>query len=580
LEPHKITASSSDNYLGPWSPSPFLSKCLTIRVMAAASGTGKGELKYLSTRDLERPETVGSLKHNGVVSVFCHIFAPDLLPEEEKRAAKVGSKQATEGNDYEPLLPAWVADMDFPLAECVREALMQRFSPSPALPLSYQIHPPGFLPKVENWLTRRHGANFNRTIQDQEEEGQEKDDAVRERSRPAPWIVDAPSSVGGLAACIRAYSAPGDRVMVLTPCYYPFFEMIELNDRVLADVPLAYQRVERVAAAVVGNSERWQEGKYSVDWEAVEACVSDPLITLFLLCNPHNPVGLVFPPADLRRLIGLCREHGVFVVSDEVWADLVLPRAQLDSDVDDSNNISTTDHSDSGARHLSVLALETELMANTATIFGFSKAFNLAGVHQSFLIVPSPSRRRAVRRALNATGHFGPTNVGMLAFGAVMDGGEPWLNELTGHVARNVHAVRDFFRRESPRAPGTHQQDVVVVCPDAQYTVWVDWSVWMERRQCSDDELLRLLVVRARIALDPGSAFGSAGKGFQRINVGCSEATVAELLRRIRRVLVLPAGTPVADLLRQKDSLSEDTTAVLLAGHNPEDCEIPHDVPN
>ena len=186
-----------------------------------------------------------------------------------------------EVNGRRQVLPLWVADMDFPIAEPIRRALIAR-AEIPSLGYTYRTD--DYLSAVTGWMQRRHGWTVE----------------------PA-WIALAPGVVPSLNMLVRTFTQPGDGVIVQPPVYHPFYMVIESND-----------------ARVVRNPLRLIDGRYQIDFDDLDAKAADPTVKLLLLCSPHNPVGRVWTAEELRRLSEICNRHGVLVVADELHADLIL----------------------------------------------------------------------------------------------------------------------------------------------------------------------------------------------------------------------------------------------------------------
>jgi len=186
-----------------------------------------------------------------------------------------------EVNGRRQVLPLWVADMDFPIAEPIRRALIAR-AEIPSLGYTYRTD--DYLSAVTGWMQRRHGWTVE----------------------PA-WIALAPGVVPSLNMLVRTFTQPGDGVIVQPPVYHPFYMVIESND-----------------ARVVRNPLRLIDGRYQMDFDDLDAKAADPTVKMLLLCSPHNPVGRVWTAEELRRLGEICHRHGVLVVADELHADLML----------------------------------------------------------------------------------------------------------------------------------------------------------------------------------------------------------------------------------------------------------------
>jgi len=290
------------------------------------------------------------------------------------------------------------------------------------------------------------------------------------------WL---PGLVTGLNVVCRAVGEDGDVVVTAVPVYPPFLTAPKNSRRALVTVPLAQ----------VG--ERWE-----LDLERFEASIT-PSTRLFLLCNPHNPVGRVFTRAELEALAAVCERHDVVICSDEIHCDLIL---------------------DPGATHTPIAALSPEVARRTITLMAPSKTFNLPGLGCSFAVIQNPDLRKRFRAA--AAGIVPHVNI--LGFAAALaayrDGGE-WLAQLLSYLRGNLGAVL----RAMPGMPG-----LAMSAPEATYLAWVD------ARGTGVENPARFFE-EAGVGLSDGADFG--GPGFVRLNFGCPRATLDEALSRMAKAV-------------------------------------------
>jgi len=367
----------------------------------------------------------------------------DDLSLDELRARR-SAKWATYPAD---VLPAWVAEMDFALAEPVRAALQG------ALDRDDCGYPsPGALGDAfAGFAGRRHGWSVD----------------------PAAVML-AGDVVVAIAESLRLLTAPGDGVVVNPPVYPPFFSTIRALDRRVVEAPLA--------ATPAG----WE-----LDLDALERAFADGART-FLLCNPHNPSGRVFTRAELEPVAALAGRYGVTVVADEIHAALTL----------------------SGATFVPFATLG---LARTVTITSASKAWNLAGL-KCAVIVPEAALRDELAPAQTLRYHAG--HLGVLASVAAYEHGEPWLDELVAYLDGNRRAVGELVAQLLP--------SVHYVPPEGGYLAWLDC-----RALGLGDDPSQAFLERGRVALSPGPAFGSQGRGFARLNFATSRAILTDAIGRI-----------------------------------------------
>ncbi|MGL4799505.1 MAG: MalY/PatB family protein, partial [Cellulosilyticaceae bacterium] len=185
-------------------------------------------------------------------------------------------------------IPLWVADMDFESAPCIKETLIHRAAHGI---YGYTFTPDAYYDAIINWMYTRHQWQIHRE-----------------------WIVPAPNLVTTFDLVCQGFLTPGDKVLVQNPVYHPFKGGPLLNDMEIAI-----------------NSLRLVDGHYEIDFDDFEAKVKDPAIKLFILCNPHNPVGRVWTYDELKRMGELCVQHDVLIISDEIHQDIVYPGHQFTS---------------------------------------------------------------------------------------------------------------------------------------------------------------------------------------------------------------------------------------------------------
>jgi cystathionine beta-lyase len=242
------------------------------------------------------------------------------------------------------------------------------------------------------------------------------------------------------------------------------------------------------------------DGTYAVDWQAFDAGINEQT-RLFILCNPHNPVGKVFREDELRRLAETCLKRGVVICSDEIHCDLVYH----------------------GYRHIPIASLGTEVAQNTITLIAPSKTFNLAGLQCGIAIIQNPSLRNKFRHAHQ--GLAGWVNVmGLVAAQAAYRFGEDWLQQLLVYLESNRDYLVEFVTEEL--------HGVKVVKPQSTYLAWLDC-----RQTGIDGNPFEFFLKHARVALNDGAKFGKGGEGFVRLNFGCPRSLLAEALERMKIAL-------------------------------------------
>lgn len=351
------------------------------------------------------------------------------------------------------IVPLSVADMEFPnppqITEGLREFLRGRV-------LGYTGPTDAYYESVIRWMQRRHGFT-----------------PARESFVLSPGVVPV------LDRMAAAFTRPGERVLLLTPVYYPFFRAAEKSGREWVSSPLV----------PAGRS-------YEIDFADFEEKARDPRVTLCILSSPHNPVGKVFTQEELRRLADICLDNGVFVICDEIHSDIILP----------------------GYTHVSMASLGEKYLNNCAVCTAPSKTFNLAGLQVSNTFVHDPARREKL--AENSS----YSSLNIFAYEAcrlAYDLCEDWLEEFLQVIDGNRRLLEEFC---TARLPG------VKVCElQGTYLAWVDFRCL----GLTPAELEKLMTEKALLFLDEGYIFGREGEGFERINLACPRSTLEAALERL-----------------------------------------------
>jgi cystathionine beta-lyase len=364
-------------------------------------------------------------------------------------------------NWFDPdVLPMWVADMDFQSPEPIIRALRER--------AEHGVYGYAFGSRelseilVERLRTRHHM------------------EVLPEHLHYLPNIVV------GLNVVTQAVGARGDGVLLMPPIYFPFFNAITAQERVVNDVPLLATRIN-------GNLH------YEMDIDALEAAIT-PQTKLLLFCNPHNPVGRVYTRAELERLADLCLRHDLIICSDEIHCDLVY---QPES-------------------HISIASLAPEIAARTVTLIAPSKAFNLPGLGFGAAVVPNDDLRERISKIAWSTGEHA-YSMGIVAATAAYGRGQPWLDELVVYLRGNRDALVEYVNMHLP--------GVATTCPEGTFLAWLDC------RELGLENPNQFFLEKARVGLTDGAPFGKGGEGFVRLNFGCPRTTLVEGLERMKRAV-------------------------------------------
>lgn len=353
-------------------------------------------------------------------------------------------------------LPMWVADMDFETAPAIKKAIAERASDGI---YGYEITPDAWYDAYTGWWERRHAFRI------------EKD-----------WLIFCTGVIPAISSTIRKLTTPGENVLIQTPVYNIFFNSIINNGRNVVENPLAYD----------GTA-------YTIVWEDLEEKLADPQTTLFLLCNPHNPVGKLWDRKTLERIGELCKKYGVTVLSDEIHCDLTEPRVSYVP-----------------------FASASEICKEISiTCVAPTKTFNLAGIQTAAVFAANPALHHKVWRALN-TDEVAEGNAfaHVAAIAAFNEGGE-WLDALREYVSENKRFVAEYLERE---IPALH-----AVKSEATYLTWIDCRA-LPKEGVGFSKFLR---EKTGLYLSRGIQYGKNGEGFVRMNLACPRRIAEEGMRRL-----------------------------------------------
>lgn len=358
----------------------------------------------------------------------------------------------------ENLLAMWVADMDFACPDCVTEALKKYAE----MPLGYFAPPESYYEAVVRWEKLHHGYEIK-----------------------PEWISVTPGVVPALHWAVSVFSEPGDGVMVSTPVYYPFMRAVEhCGSRNLVTCEL-----KRTGCS------------YEIDYERVERDIVAHNVKLYILCNPHNPVGRVWTKEELKTLLDIFKKHHVMVISDEIHQDIINPKL--------------------GRGKVTAAALG-DYDDILITMAAASKTFNIAAVQNSFVIIPNRENREKFRLFMENMSSGRGSAFGYVAVEAALAGGEAWLKDALETIYDNYEHVKKRFEEECPK--------VKIADLEGTYLMWMDFSPFFR----NEEELKEFIQGRCRIAVDYGSWFG--GKDYDthvRLNIATSRENVDEACERI-----------------------------------------------
>jgi cystathionine beta-lyase len=358
------------------------------------------------------------------------------------------------------VIPLWVADMDFPTPPEITEALSRRISEGA---FGYTILSASFGSTIAYWMRNRHGASIDPT-----------------------WVSFSPGVVTGLINAVLAFSNEGEGVLIQPPVYTPFHNVVKDHNRRLVLNPLIETK-----------------SSYRIDFEDFEAKASLSDVKLFILCNPHNPVGRVFTYEELVRMGEICVRHNVVMVVDEIHADIVFKPH----------------------RHITFTNLPEQIYRQGIVLISPSKSFNLAGFQTSAVIIPDEKLRSSYIRQTELTCTHHINCMGEIALTAAYDKCGYYVDELMEYLTLNKQYAESILVERFPSLS-------LFTC-EGTYLLWIDFR----KTGIPISDLDRFLIEEAKIAVDPGHWFGDEGTGFIRINIACPKSVLAEAFDRLRKAM-------------------------------------------
>lgn len=355
------------------------------------------------------------------------------------------------------IFPMWVADMDFKLPENILEEIKERVEHGI---FGYSKPDDSYKEEVKKWYKKHFNIEINKN-----------------------WIVNTPGIVFALATAVKTLTKENDYVLINSPVYYPFSEVIENNNR-------------KIISSDLVLTENYH---YEINFKDLEEKIEKYKVKLYLLCSPHNPVGRVWTKEELLRVIEICKKHNVFIVCDEIHSDFVWK-----------------------GKHTSLLNFK-DYQKNMLVCTAPSKTFNIAGLQVSNIFIPNNIVRENFEKEIAKTGYSLINTMGIVACEAVYKNGEEWLNELKKYIVGNIDLVRAFLQEKL--------QKVRLIEPEGTYLLWLDFR----GTGLTDEEIENKMTNEAKIWLDGGNMFGTLGERFQRINVALPREKLKWALEQIEK---------------------------------------------
>lgn len=357
----------------------------------------------------------------------------------------------------EDIVPFSVADMEFKNAPEIIEGLKEYLDTHI---MGYTGATDSYYESVIDWMKERHGFTPKKE-----------------------WVIETAGVVPAIYQMVQAFTEPGDAVIIMTPVYYPFAEAVLRNGRRLVETEL-----------------KNTDGYYEIDFRDLEEKAASEEVKLLILCSPHNPVGRVWTKDELNQIADICLKNHVFIISDEIHFDLILP----------------------GYQHVSMATLGDNYLNNCAICTAPSKTFNLAGFQTSNIMIPNGVYRNKMTKA---RGYFSLNILGYQACELAYRKASGWLDELLLVLEKNKKMVDTFFEEKFPMFRVSPLQGT--------YLIWIDFRAMRLKPR----ELEKFMQEKAQLYFDEGYLFGKAGEGFERMNIACPTVVLEDALKRLEKAL-------------------------------------------
>ncbi|MDR1610147.1 MAG: PatB family C-S lyase [Candidatus Symbiothrix sp.] len=383
----------------------------------------------------------------------------EVIDRRETCAVKTDALKRLYGR--EDLIALWVADMDFRCGDFIIDALTKRIGEGI---FGYTRASDGYFDSIIKWIGNRHQWEIKKE-----------------------WLSYIPGIVKGIAFCVMKFTNPGDKIIIQPPVYHPF-----------RLVPQAHSR------QIVNNPLIEENGKYRMDLEGLKKII-DKDCKMLILCNPHNPIGIVWDKETLQELAQICAENNILVVSDEIHSDMGL----------------------FGYKHLPFACVSQEAAGNSITFMAPSKTFNIAGIVSSYSIIPNQQIRESFYRYLHASELGDGTIFAYAATEAAYGYGEDWMRQMLNYVEGNILFTDTYLKENIPQ--------IKAIIPEASFLVWLD----CRELKLQQSELVSLFVNKAHLALNDGEMFGEEGTGFMRLNAGCSRIVLQRALEQLKQAVII-----------------------------------------
>ena len=353
-------------------------------------------------------------------------------------------------------LPMWIADMDFKTAPEIIDAMEKKVALSA---FGYEFPKDDYFNAVADWYENEHGHRPNTS-----------------------WMIFTTGVVPAISSIVRRISHIGDNILVQEPVYNIFYNSILNNGR-----------------HVLSSDLQFDGARYAINWQDLEQKLAEPLTTLMIFCNPHNPVGKVWTADEVQRIANLCYKNHVVLLSDEIHGDLVRK----------------------GRDYTPAFSVVDQAQQNVISLVSPSKTFNVAALHAATAIVPDENLRNMVSRGLNSDEVAEPNLLAIPATIAAYEHGDDWLHALKKQLKENFDYAANFIKEKIPA--------IKVISGTATYLMWID----VQRVTNNSQDLADFLRKETGLIISAGSVYRGNGHDFIRMNLACPLAMVKDGMNRL-----------------------------------------------
>ncbi|EPY2275363.1 MalY/PatB family protein [Clostridium sporogenes] len=380
----------------------------------------------------------------------------EIIDRSNNRAAKYDERVKKFGTNE--VIPLWIADMDFRIAQPIIDACKRKAEEGL---WGYTSRPDSYFKAVQEWEKKRNQWDVDVSLMS--------------------WSLGV---VPALSAIVKVFSHTGDKILIQTPVYSEFYDVTEAWGRV-----------------VVENQLIEKNRKWHVDFEDFEKKAKE--CKIFLLCNPHNPLGIVWEPEELKRMAEICIANDVLLVSDEIHSDLIFH----------------------GKKHTPIATLSKEIAKKIITCVSATKTFNLAGLQASTTIFPNEQMKQKfddfwINMDIQRNNAFSS-----VAMEVAYNEGEEWLTQLLAYISENFDLIKKYFDENIPKIRPN--------VPDATYLVWLD----CRELGMSNEELRDFMIHKAGLGLNEGCSFGRSLSGYMRLNAACPHSVLEQALKQLKEAI-------------------------------------------